>query len=185
MALGGGIDIVGEPAFLSCVRSKWITSIRDLASTAPVTRQPEQLPLRRRIRFASAARRRCRRRRSCSASPTEVWPGDPVKATIATQNFNPKHTLTYKWAAPAARSGTGTARNCGYHRPERRAATRSRRLSPMPRRRRTTSQPACGIHRQARPTPADGELLGEPDERSPSASCDHHHDRQQIRRDGR
>ena len=26
---------------------------------------------------------------SCSASPTEVFPGDPVNATIATQNFNP------------------------------------------------------------------------------------------------
>ena len=38
---------------------------------------------------------------SCSASPTEVFAGDPVNATISTQNFNPKRTITYKW------SGTG------------------------------------------------------------------------------
>src|ERR1017187_3906159 len=47
---------------------------------------------------------------SCSASPTDVFPGDPVNATIATQNFNPKHTLTYKWGGTGGKvSGTGTA----------------------------------------------------------------------------
>ncbi len=47
---------------------------------------------------------------SCSASPTDVFPGDPVNATINTQNFNPKHTLTYKWGSTGGRvSGTGTA----------------------------------------------------------------------------
>jgi hypothetical protein len=46
---------------------------------------------------------------SCSASPTEVFPGDPVNATISTQYFNPKHTLTYKWGSTGAKvSGTGT-----------------------------------------------------------------------------
>ena len=46
---------------------------------------------------------------SCSASPTEVFPGDPVNATINAQNFNPKHTLTYKWSSTGAKvSGTGT-----------------------------------------------------------------------------
>jgi len=46
---------------------------------------------------------------SCSASPTEVFPGDPVNATISTQNFNPKHTVTYKWGSTGGRaSGTGT-----------------------------------------------------------------------------
>ena len=47
---------------------------------------------------------------SCSASPTEVFPGDPVNATIATQNFNPKHTVTYKWGSTGGKvSGTGTS----------------------------------------------------------------------------
>ena len=46
---------------------------------------------------------------SCSASPTDVYPGDPVSATISTQNFNPKHTLTYRWSSTGGNvSGTGT-----------------------------------------------------------------------------
>jgi hypothetical protein len=46
---------------------------------------------------------------SCSASPTEVYAGDPVSATISTQYFNPKHTLTYSWASTGGHvSGTGT-----------------------------------------------------------------------------
>ncbi len=49
---------------------------------------------------------------SCSASPAEVFPGDPVNATISTQYFNPKHTLTYKWNSTGAKiSGTGTTGN--------------------------------------------------------------------------
>jgi hypothetical protein len=46
---------------------------------------------------------------ACSASPTEVFPGDPVNATINSQNFNPKHTITYKWSSTGAKvSGTST-----------------------------------------------------------------------------
>jgi hypothetical protein len=49
---------------------------------------------------------------SCSASPTEVFAGDPVNASISTQNFNPKHTLTYNWSSAGAKvSGTGTTGN--------------------------------------------------------------------------
>ncbi len=46
---------------------------------------------------------------TCSVSPTEVWAGEPVTATMATQNFNPKHTITYAWSSTSAKiSGTGT-----------------------------------------------------------------------------
>jgi hypothetical protein len=36
---------------------------------------------------------------ACSVQPTEVMVGEPVHATIAASNFNPKHTLTYTWAS--------------------------------------------------------------------------------------
>ena len=36
---------------------------------------------------------------TASASPAEVWSGDPVKVTTTGSNFNPKHTLTYAWTA--------------------------------------------------------------------------------------
>jgi outer membrane protein OmpA-like peptidoglycan-associated protein len=38
---------------------------------------------------------------SCSVQPGEVLVGEPITATVAISNFNPKHTVTYEW------SGTG------------------------------------------------------------------------------
>src|SRR5271166_37511 len=49
---------------------------------------------------------------SCSASPTQIMAGDPVSASIATQNFNPKHTVTYAWTSTGGRvSGTTETAN--------------------------------------------------------------------------
>ena len=46
---------------------------------------------------------------SCSISPTEILAGAPVTASIVTQNFNPKHTITYRWTTTGGKvSGTGT-----------------------------------------------------------------------------
>jgi hypothetical protein len=36
---------------------------------------------------------------SCSVQPSEVMVGEPITATAATTNFNPKHTLTYAWSS--------------------------------------------------------------------------------------
>jgi hypothetical protein len=36
---------------------------------------------------------------ACSVQPTEVMIGEPVTATVSATNFNPKHPLTYTWAA--------------------------------------------------------------------------------------
>ena len=38
---------------------------------------------------------------NCSVQPGEVLVGEPITATVAAGNFNPKHTVTYAW------SGTG------------------------------------------------------------------------------
>ncbi len=49
---------------------------------------------------------------SCSLAPTEVWAGEPVTANITTQNFNPKHTISYAWTSSGAKiSGAGTTGN--------------------------------------------------------------------------
>src|SRR5215471_17220844 len=34
---------------------------------------------------------------TCSVDKSEVWAGEPVKATVKPNNFNPKHKLTYDW----------------------------------------------------------------------------------------
>jgi outer membrane protein OmpA-like peptidoglycan-associated protein len=36
---------------------------------------------------------------ACSVQPAAVMAGEPVTANVSTQNFNPKHTLSYKWTA--------------------------------------------------------------------------------------
>lgn len=36
---------------------------------------------------------------ACSVQPTAVLAGEPINATVSTQNFNPKHTLKYEWKA--------------------------------------------------------------------------------------
>jgi hypothetical protein len=36
---------------------------------------------------------------ACSVQNAEVMVGEPVHATVAASNFNPKHTLTYTWAS--------------------------------------------------------------------------------------
>jgi hypothetical protein len=36
---------------------------------------------------------------SCSVQPNEVIVGEPITATVAVSNFNPKHTVTYAWTS--------------------------------------------------------------------------------------
>jgi len=35
---------------------------------------------------------------SCSVQPSEVLVGEPMTATVAASNFNPKHSVTYSWS---------------------------------------------------------------------------------------
>ena len=47
---------------------------------------------------------------SCSVSPTEIWAGDPVTATISVLNFNPKHPVTNSWTSSGGKvSGSPTS----------------------------------------------------------------------------
>ena len=34
---------------------------------------------------------------TCSVTPAEIFSGEPLKASVAAHNFNPKHTLKYEW----------------------------------------------------------------------------------------
>lgn len=49
---------------------------------------------------------------TCSASPSDVFPGDPVTVTGNAQNLNPKKTATYSWTSTGAQvSGTSSTGN--------------------------------------------------------------------------
>ena len=45
---------------------------------------------------------------TCSVDKSEVWAGEPVKASVAPRNFNPKHTLKYDWTTNGGKvNGSG------------------------------------------------------------------------------
>jgi hypothetical protein len=47
---------------------------------------------------------------SCNVSPGQVMVGESVNGRISTQNFDPKHTVSYKWSSSAPKvSGTSDA----------------------------------------------------------------------------
>ena len=45
---------------------------------------------------------------SCSLSPREVMPGESVTAHISTENFNPKHTVSYAWSGSGLKTASTT-----------------------------------------------------------------------------
>jgi PKD domain len=49
---------------------------------------------------------------SCFVNPTSIYAGDPVSATVMTQNFNPKHTITYSWTSTGGQV-TGSTESAG------------------------------------------------------------------------
>jgi hypothetical protein len=49
---------------------------------------------------------------SCSVNPTSILAGDPVSATVMTQNFNPKHTISYSWTSSGGQV-TGSTESAG------------------------------------------------------------------------
>ncbi len=67
---------------------------------------------------------------SCSASPTTVFPGDPITVTGTALNLNPKKTATYNWTSDGGTiSGTANTANIDT-KTATQAATRSRAMSP-------------------------------------------------------
>jgi hypothetical protein len=47
---------------------------------------------------------------ACSIQPAEVLVGEPLSATVAATNFNPKHSVTYSWSATGGQvTGKDTA----------------------------------------------------------------------------
>ena len=46
---------------------------------------------------------------SCSASPSEVLEGEPVKVTATGSNFNPKHPITYAWSGNGGKLSSANA----------------------------------------------------------------------------
>ena len=99
---------------------------------------------------------------SCSVAPTEIWAGDPVTANVSTQNFNPKHTVTYSWSCSGGKvSGTGTTGKYRHHRSRSRELHRLCNGHRCQGKEEQCSQLLGIVHRKTTAS-SDGDLLGQP-----------------------
>src|SRR5277367_5851402 len=113
MALGGGIDYkVNQHLSLRPVEVDYLLTRFSANHVANYTANQNNFRYFAGIVFTFGGAPPVPPSASCSVSPTEVMPGDPVSATVATQNFNPKHTVTYSWTSTGGRvSGTTETAN--------------------------------------------------------------------------
>ena len=103
--LGGGIDIkVWKPLTLRLAEADWVFArpgfSSDVSPAFPDIRHPSLNGARLRtgivlnLGYPPSAVPAA----ACSVSPSEVMVGEPITATVAPSNFNPKHTLNYAWS---------------------------------------------------------------------------------------
>src|SRR6185369_5021884 len=114
--LGGGIDLkIWKPLSLRLIEADYVWARHNFADEV----SPAQSDLRRptfngaRLRsglvFNFGGAPPIPPAATCSVDHSEVMVGEPVKATVATSNFNPKHTLTYNWTSTGGKvSGSDT-----------------------------------------------------------------------------
>jgi hypothetical protein len=117
MILGGGMDLPFSKNIawrLFQVDYVWAQhNFADFAAPQfPSLRRPEfeGIRLRTGIVFAWGGAPAAVPAAACSIQPTEVLVGEPVSATVAASNFNPKHTVTYTWSTTGGQvTGKDTA----------------------------------------------------------------------------
>ncbi len=103
--LGGGIDLpIGKRISLRLIEADYQWARQNYASVVPAS-QPELrrssfegTRLRSGVVFNFGGEPEVPPAATCSVDHAEVMQGEPVTATVATTNFNPKHTLTYAWS---------------------------------------------------------------------------------------
>jgi outer membrane protein OmpA-like peptidoglycan-associated protein len=105
LILGGGIDIpFGKKFSWRLFEADYVYSRHNFANLAsgtfPDLRRPtlEGARLRTGIVLNWGGAPPVPPAAACSIQPTEVLVGEPLTATVAASNFNPKHTVTYAWS---------------------------------------------------------------------------------------
>jgi hypothetical protein len=103
--LGGGIDLpIVKRISLRLIEADYQWARQNFASVVPAS-QPdlrrssfEGARLRSGVVFNFGGEPEVPPSATCSVDHAEVMQGEPVTATVATSNFNPKHTLTFAWS---------------------------------------------------------------------------------------
>ena len=104
--LGGGLDLpIGKRIAIRLIEADYQWARQNFASVVPAN-QPDLrrssfsgTRLRSGIVFNFGGEPEVPPTATCSVDHAEVMQGEPVTATVATTNFNPKHPLTYAWTA--------------------------------------------------------------------------------------
>ncbi|HEY6351444.1 MAG TPA: OmpA family protein [Candidatus Angelobacter sp.] len=97
LAAGGGFDLrVSKHLNIRLAEADYIWSSHDFG---PVNKSSyEGVRLSAGLVFLAGVGEELPVSASCSVDKSEVWAGEPVKATVTPHNFNPKHTLNYEWS---------------------------------------------------------------------------------------
>lgn len=102
--LGGGMDLPVTKSFVIRVfEADYVWARHNYADYAaaqfPSLRRPtlEGVRLRTGIVFNWGGAEPVTPTAACSVQPSEVMVGEPITATVAASNFNPKHTVAYSW----------------------------------------------------------------------------------------
>lgn len=95
-AAGGGIDLrVAKHLSLRLAQADYIWASHDFGSLNTSTFDGVRLAAG--LVFLGGVGEELPVSASCSVDKSEVWAGEPVKASVSPHNFNPHHTLTYDW----------------------------------------------------------------------------------------
>lgn len=105
MVLGGGMDVPITKSFAwRLFGLDYVWAAHNYASYVdpqfPSLRRPmlEGTRLRTGVAFSWGGEESIPPTATCSVQPSEVLVGEPITATVAANNFNPKHTVTYAWS---------------------------------------------------------------------------------------
>jgi outer membrane protein OmpA-like peptidoglycan-associated protein len=103
--LGGGMDLpIRKGLALRLFEADYVWARHNYADYAPPDfpdlRRPslEGIRLRTGFVFSWGGAEPVAPAASCTVQPGEVLVGEPITATVAASNFNPKHTVTYAWS---------------------------------------------------------------------------------------
>lgn len=96
LAIGGGLDLrLNRVVSLRIAQADYLWASHDFRPNNPSSIQSARLATG--LVFLAGVGEQIPPSSTCSASPTEVFSGEPVKASVSAHNFNPKHTLKYDW----------------------------------------------------------------------------------------
>ena len=95
-AVGGGLDLrVHRNLSLRIAQADYIFASHDLRPNNPSSFKGVRLSTG--LVFLAGLGTAIAPSSTCSVTPSEVFSGEPVKASVAAHNFSPKHSLKYEW----------------------------------------------------------------------------------------